>query len=77
MRSDNEPCGLVTNGRRGNAVAVAWQPMRDRKNRSGWCVGAEVKNFVKDVMETQSCEHGFICIGQNVDILDLRRQPVG
>ena len=25
-----------------------------------WCEGAEMKNFVKDVMETQSCEYGFI-----------------
>ena len=39
---------------------MAWQPMRDRKNRSGWHIGTEVKNFVKDVMGTQSCEYGFI-----------------
>ena len=40
--------------------AVAQQPMRDRKNRSGQHIGAEVKNFVKNVMETWSCEYGFI-----------------
>ena len=45
-----------------NSVIVAWQPMRDRENRSGQCIGAEVKKFVKDVMETQSCEYGFIFI---------------
>ena len=55
---------------------MAQQPMTDQKNRSGWCVSTEVKNVAKDVMETQSCEYGFICIGQNVDILDLRSQPV-
>ena len=34
--------------------------MSNRRNRLGWGKGAEVKNFVKDVMETQSCEYGFI-----------------
>ena len=43
-----------------NSVIMAWQPMRDRGNRSGQCIGAEVKKFVKDVMEIQSCEYGFI-----------------
>ena len=32
----------------------------NRRNGLGWGEGAEVKNFVKDVMETQSCEYGFI-----------------
>ena len=41
-------------------VTVVWQPMSNRKSGLGWCMGAEVKNFVKDVMETQSCEYGFI-----------------
>ena len=39
-------------GRLENSVIVAWQPMRDRKNRSGWCVDTEVEKFVKGVMET-------------------------
>ena len=34
--------------------------MSDRRNGLGWGEGAEVKNFVKDVMETQSCEYGLI-----------------
>ena len=35
-----------------NSVVMAWQPMRDRENRSGWCIGTEVEKIVKDVMET-------------------------
>ena len=46
-----------------NSVVVAQQPMRDRKNRSGWCIGTKVERLVKDVMETQSCEYGFILSG--------------
>ena len=34
--------------------------MRDRENVLGWCLGDEMKNFGKDVMETQSGEYGFI-----------------
>ena len=34
--------------------------MSNRRNGLGWCEGAKVKYFVKDVMETQSCEYGFI-----------------
>ena len=34
--------------------------MSDGKNWLGWCMGAEVKNLGKDVMETQSGEYGFI-----------------
>ena len=30
------------------------------KNVLGWCMGDEVKNFGKDIMETQSSEYGFI-----------------
>ena len=41
-------------------VTEAWEPMSDRGNQLGWGKGAEVKNFVKDVMETRSCEYGFI-----------------
>ena len=41
-------------------VTMTWQPMRDRKNVLGWCMGEEVKNFGKDFMETQSGEYGFI-----------------
>ena len=63
-------------GRLENLVIVAWQPMRDRKNRSGWCISAKVEKFVKDVMEMQSCEYGFILPGQIIDIMNLRRQPV-
>ena len=43
-----------------NRVAEAWEPMSNRRNGLGWGVFAEAKKFVKDVMETQSCEHGFI-----------------
>ena len=48
-----------------NSVVMAQQPMRDRKNRLGWCIGTEVKKIVKDVMETQSCEYGFILYWMN------------
>ena len=58
--NDNEPCVLVTNERAWNAVTVAWTPMSDKVNVLGWCVGAEVKNFGQDVMETHSGEYGFI-----------------
>ena len=43
-----------------NWVADAWEPMSDRRNGLGWGKGAEAKNFVNNVMETQSCEYGFI-----------------
>ena len=43
-----------------NWVAGAWEPMSNRRSGLGQCKGAEVKNFVKDVMKTQSCEYGFI-----------------
>ena len=33
--------------------------MSDRRNGLGWHVGAEVKYFGKDIMETHSSEHGF------------------
>ena len=39
---------------------MVWPPMSDRENGLGWCMGAEVKNFGKDIMETQSSEYGFI-----------------
>ena len=42
-------------------VAMTQQPMRDRKNVLGQCLGDEVKNFGKYLMETQSTEYGFIC----------------
>ena len=48
-----------------NSAIMAQQPMRNRENRSGQCIGTEVKNFVKDVMETQSCEYGFILYWAN------------
>ena len=63
-------------GRLLNLVIMAWQPTRDRKNRSGWCIGTKVEKFVKDVIETQSCEYGFILSGRIIDIMNLRRQPV-
>ena len=47
-------------GRLEISVIMAQQPMKDRKNRSGWHIGAKVENFVKDVMEIQSCEYDFI-----------------
>ena len=34
--------------------------MSDGRNGLGWCVGAKAKKIVKDVMETWSCEYGFI-----------------
>ena len=43
-----------------NWVAEAWEPMCNRRNGLGWGKGTEAKHFVKDVMETQSCEYGFI-----------------
>ena len=45
---------------RRNWVTGAWEPMSNKRNGLGQCKGAEVKNFVKAVMETQSCEYGFI-----------------
>ena len=39
-------------GRLENLVVMAWQPMRDKRNRSGWCIGTKVEKIVKDVMET-------------------------
>ena len=41
-------------------VAMAWPPMSDRENVLGWCVGDEMKNFGKDIMETHSGEYSFI-----------------
>ena len=41
-------------------VTMAWQPMSDRENVLGWCMGDEVKNFGRDIMETHSSEYGFI-----------------
>ena len=38
---------------------MAW-PVSDRESVLGWHVGAEVKNFGKDIMETHSGEYGFI-----------------
>ena len=34
--------------------------MSDRRNGLGWGEGTEAKKIVKDVMETQICEYGFI-----------------
>ena len=34
--------------------------MNNRRNGLGWGKGAKAKKLVKDVMETQSCEYGFI-----------------
>ena len=34
--------------------------MSDRRNQLGWCMGNEVKKFVRDVMETWNWEYGFI-----------------
>ena len=48
----------VTAGR--NWVTGAWEPMSDKGNGLGQCKGTEVKNFIRVVMETQSCEYGFI-----------------
>ena len=45
---------------RRNWVTEAWEPMSDKRNRLRQCKGTEVKTFVKAVMETQSCEYGFI-----------------
>ena len=73
---DNEPYGLVTNGRRENAVTVAQQAMRDRKYRSEQCMGAKVKIWSKMSWRLEAVSMVLFCIGQNVDILDLRWQPV-
>ena len=45
---------------RRNWVTGDWEPMSDKRNGLGWCKGTKVKNVVKDVMETWSCEYGFI-----------------
>ena len=58
--NDNVPCVLVTNERAWNAVTMTWPPMSDMEKVLGWCVGDEMKNFGKDVMETCSGEYGFI-----------------
>ena len=50
----NRNAGKEVAARR-NWVAGAWEPMSNKRNGLGWCRGIEVKNFVKDVMETQSC----------------------
>ena len=50
----NESCVLVTNERAWNAVTMTQQPMRDRENVLGQCMGDEVKSFGKDIMETGS-----------------------
>ena len=39
---------------------MAQQPMSDRENVLGWCMGGEMKNVVKDIMQTWSGEYGFI-----------------
>ena len=56
----NKPCVLVTNERSWKVVVMTRQPMRGRKNVLGWCIGDEVKNLGKDIMETRSGEYGFI-----------------
>ena len=43
-----------------NWVIGVWEPMSNKRNGLGQCEGAEVKNFVKAVMKTRSCEYGFI-----------------
>ena len=48
----------VTAGR--NWVIGVWEPMSDKGNRLRQCKGTEVKNFVRAVMETRSCEYAFI-----------------
>ena len=45
---------------RRNWVTGDWEPISNKRNGLGQCEGAEVKNFVKAVMETWSCEYGFI-----------------
>ena len=45
---------------RRNWVVGAWEPMSNKRNGLGQCKVTEVKNFVKAVMETWSCEYGFI-----------------
>ena len=55
----NRNAGKEVTARR-NWVAGAWEPMGDKGNGLGQCKGTKVKNFVKAVMETQSCEYGFI-----------------
>ena len=39
---------------------MVWPSMSDRKNVLGWHVGAELKTFGNNVMETHSGEYGFI-----------------
>ena len=57
----------MSNGNAGKEVAVgrnwvtgAWEPMSDKRNGLGQWKGTEVKNFIRAVMETRSCEYAFI-----------------
>ena len=55
----------------------SWEPMSDKKNGLRRCKGTKVKNFVKDVMEIQSCGVWFYFkFGFKVETIGLRRQPV-
>ena len=55
----NGNAGKEVTARR-NWVTGALEPMSDKRNGLGQCKGTKVKNFVKDVMETRSCDYGFI-----------------
>ena len=59
-----------------NSVIVAQQPMRGRENRSGWCIGTKVKNLSKMSWRLEAVSMILFYIGQIIDIMDLRRQPV-
>ena len=43
--------------------------MSGRENGLGWCMGAEVKNLGKYIMETRSGEYGFILYWPKCEVL--------
>ena len=53
----------VTNGRTRNAIAMAQQPLSDRKNRLGWGMGAEVKILSKMSWRLEAVSMVLFCIG--------------
>ena len=56
---------MVTNERTENVVAMAQQPMSDRENRLGWCVGAKVKILSKISWRHRAVSMVLLCIWQN------------
>ena len=68
----NEACVLVTNERSWNMVTVTWQPMRDRENVLGWCMGDEVKILAKTSWKLKVVSMVLFCIGWNVELFWIK-----